>query len=156
VNFEIIVFNGSYIVRVPSLSYSMEHSHSLEGSQSLHLFKKFPAFLRNPKFLYSTYKCPPPVPIVSKLYPLYTTPCFSPNSIIILSSHLRLCLISGLFPTGSFTNYLCTPLSYRRSTTLPNHLIILYFITRTILGKEYSSFSSSVCNFLHSAITSTI
>ena len=34
-------------------------------------------------------------------------------------------------------------------------LIRLDFTTRTILGKEYRSFSSSLCSFLHSPITSS-
>jgi hypothetical protein len=38
--------------------------------------------------------------------------------------------------------------------TCPAHLILQYFITRTILGKEYRLFSSSLCNFRHSTVTS--
>ena len=34
--------------------------------------------------------------------------------------------------------------------TCPAHLIILHFITRTIFGEQYRSFSSSLCSFLHS------
>ena len=40
--------------------------------------------------------------------------------------------------------------------TCPAHLIILDFITRTILGEEYWSFSSSFCSFLHSTVTSSL
>jgi hypothetical protein len=40
--------------------------------------------------------------------------------------------------------------------TCPAHLILLYFTTRTILGKEYRSLSSSLCNFLHSPVTSSL
>jgi len=39
--------------------------------------------------------------------------------------------------------------------TCPAHLILLDFITR-ILGKEYRLFSSSLCNFLHSHVTSSL
>ena len=33
--------------------------------------------------------------------------------------------------------------------TFPAHLILLYFIARTMLGEEYRSLSSSLFNFLH-------
>ena len=39
---------------------------------------------------------------------------------------------------------------------MPAHLILLDFITRTILGKKYRSLSSSLCSFLHSPVTSSL
>ena len=59
-------------------------------------------------------------------------PLASWRSILILSSHLRLGLPNGLF------------------------LILLDFTTRTTLGKEYRSLSSSLCNYLHSPVTSSL
>ena len=47
-----------------------------------------------------------------------------------------------------------SPLSHTRHT--PAHLILLDFITRTILGEEYRSLSSSVRSFLHSPVTSSL
>ena len=61
---------------------------------------------------------------------------------LILSSHLRLGLPNGLFPSGFRTRTLCTPLKSPIRATCPAHLILLDFTTRTILGKEYRSLLS--------------
>jgi len=41
-------------------------------------------------------------------------------------------------------------------TTCPTHLILLDFITRTILDEQYRSLSSSLCSFLHYFVTSSL
>jgi hypothetical protein len=40
--------------------------------------------------------------------------------------------------------------------TQPIHLILLDFITRTSVGEQYRSLSSSLCRFLHSYVTSSL
>jgi len=40
--------------------------------------------------------------------------------------------------------------------TCPAHLILLDFITRTILGEEYRSLSSTLCSYIHSLVTSSL
>ena len=49
-----------------------------------------------------------------------------------------------------------TPLFSPVCATCPVHLILLDFITRTILDEQYRSLSSSLCSFLHSLVTSSL
>ena len=135
----------------------MEQSHSWEANQeTLQLVKRFPAFMEP--------ESPSPYPQVPTTSPYHwansiQSPRPPPTSwrfILILSSYLRLGLPNGLFPSGFPTNTLCTHLSSPISATCPAHLIRLYFTTRIILGKEYRSFSSSLCSFRHSPVTSSL
>ena len=78
------------------------------------------------------------------------------RSILIVSSHLRLGLPNGLFRSGFPTKTLCTPLPYSIRATYPAHIILLDFITRTILDEEYRELSSSLFNFLPSPVTPSL
>ena len=122
----------------------------LEKLTGLQLVKKFHAFqgprgfitaLTSVRHLSLSWASP-----IQSTYPHPT----SWRSVLILSTHLCLGLPSCLFPSGFPTKNLYTPLSSTIRATCPAHLILLDFITRTILGEEYKSFSSSLCNLLHS------
>jgi len=60
------------------------------------------------------------------------------------------------FPPVSPPRPYTSPLSSPIRATCPAHLIHLDFITRKILGEQYKSFSSSLCNLLHSPVTSSL
>ena len=63
-----------------------------------------------------------------------------------------------IFCIQQFVKYLLTPWSrvVLEKLTCPDHLILLDFITRTILDEGYRSLSSSLCNFLHSSVTPSL
>ena len=128
----------------------------LEKLTGLQLVKKFPAFHGTRKFITAltsvrhlslSWASP-----IQSIYPHRTYW----RSVVILSTHLRLFLPSGLLPSGFPTKTLYTPFSTPIRATCPAHLILLDFITRTILGEEYRSFSSSLCSLLRSPVTSSL
>ena len=128
----------------------------LEKLTGLQVVKKFPAFHGTRRFITAfTSVRHLSLSWASPIQSLYTHPT-SWRSILILSAHLRLGLPSGLIPSGFPTKTLYTPLSTPIRTTSPAHLILLDFITHTILGEEYKSFSSSLCNILHSPVISSL
>jgi hypothetical protein len=73
--------------------------------------QEHPSILWNPKVHYRVHKSSPPVPILSQINPVHTTPSYL-RSISILSTHLRLGLPRFLFPSGFPINILY---SYRFS-----------------------------------------
>ena len=134
----------------------MNNTVLLEKLTGLQLVKKFPAFQGTRRFITALTSVRHlslswTIPIQS----IYPHP-ISWRSVLILSTHLRLGLPSGHFPSGFPTKTLYTPLSSPIRATRPVHLILVDFNTRTILDEEYISFSSSLCNLLHSPITSSL
>ena len=114
----------------------------LEKLTGLQLVKKFPAFYGTRRFItaltsvrHLSLSCASPIP---STYPHPT----SWRSILILSTHLRLGLPTGLFPSGFPIKTLYAPLSSPIRATCPAHLILLDFITRTILGEAYRTFTT--------------
>ena len=114
--------------------------------------------------------CPYPE---SQLDPVHTPTSTSWRSILILSSHLRLCC---LFPSGFPTKTPYTPLLGDRGGTVVKVLCyksvgrwfgspialhappISFFsvLSTEKLGEQYRSLSSSLCSILHSPVTSSL
>jgi hypothetical protein len=98
------------------LTYSMEQSPSWEVNRFATI--QISRILWNPKVHYRIHKCPPPVSILSQLHPVHTPHPTSWRSALILSSHLRLGLPSGLSPSG-FPTKTSTRLSPAHPSYMP-------------------------------------
>jgi len=128
----------------------------LEQLTGLQLVKKFPAFHGTRKFITAlTTVRHLSLSWASPIQSIYPHPT-SWRSILILSTHLCLGLPSGLFPSGFPTKNLHTHLSSPIRATCPVHLILLDFITRTILGEQHRSFNSWLCSLIHSPVISSL
>ena len=127
----------------------MEQSPPWEANR-VSVNQEIPRILWNPKVHYRIHKCPLPVPILSQLDPVPIL-----EDVLILYSHLRLGLPSGLFLSG-FPTKPCIHLSSPIRATCTAHLILLDLTTRTIFGEQYKSLSSSLCSFLHSPVTTPL
>jgi len=133
----------------------MEQSPSWETNR-LATSQENPCIVWNPKVHYRIHNCPTPVPVLSQLDSVHIpTSHFLKihlNTILPFTTESSKLLFSSGFPTKT----MYAPLFYTISATCPVHFILLDFITRTILGEEYKSFSSSLCSFLHSPVTSSL
>ena len=118
------------------LTYSMVQSPTWEANWFT-ASQEIPLFLCYPKMHYRIQKCPSPVPILSQLDPVHTltTHFLKIYLNIILSSApgSSQWSLSSSFPTKTLYRTLPSP----TRGTFPAHLILLDFITHTILGEKY-------------------
>ena len=99
-----------------------------EQLTGLQLNKKFPAFHGTPRFITALTRVRQlSLSYASPIQSIYPHPT-SWRSILILSTHLRLGLPSGLFPFGFPTKPLYTPLFSLIHVTCPAHLRKLHFL----------------------------
>ena len=118
--------------------------------------QEIPRISRSPKVHYRTHKRPPTVSILAQPNPIHIPAShlleIHPNIIHPSTPRSPQWSLSLRFPHQDPIHPLSSPVR----ATCPAHLILLHFITRTILGEEYKSFSSSLCNLLHSPVTSSL
>ena len=105
--------------------------------------QEIPCISRNPKVHYHSHKRPPPVSILGQS-----------NSVHIPTSHLLEIHPNIVHPSTPRSPQWSLSLRFphqdpihppllTHTRHMPSHLILLDFITRTILGEEYKSLSSS-------------
>ena len=137
------------------LTYSMMQSPSWEAN-CFAASQENPRISRNPKLQYRTHKRPPPVCILGQPNPIHIPTShllqIHPNIIHPSTPRSLQWSLSLRFPHQDPIHPLSSPIH----ATCPAHLILLHFITRTVLGEEYTSFSSSLCSLLHSPVTSSL
>ena len=136
------------------LTYSMMQSPSWEANWFA-VSQEIPRISRNPNVHYRTHKRPSPVSILGQPNPVHipTSHLLEIHPYIIHPSKPRSPQWSPSlrFPHQDAIHPLSSPIR----ATCPAHLILLDFITRTLLGEEYKSFSSLLCSLLHSSVTSS-
>ena len=77
------------------------------------------------KIHYRIYKNPPIVPVLSQINPVHVLHPTAWGFILILSSHLRLGLPSGIFPLGFPTKALRAPFFFPIRATCSAQIIVL-------------------------------
>ena len=125
------------------LTYSILKSPSREANWFA-ASQEIPRISRNPKVHYRTHKRPPPVSIQGQPNPVHIpTPHLleiHPNIIHSSTPTSPQSSPSLRFPQQDPIHPLSSPIRI----TCPAHLILLDFVTRTILGEEYKSFSREI------------
>jgi len=106
-SFNLVKHTGNFTYHQVYFPYSKDHSPS--GEANHFSASQIPRILWNPKVHYHVYKCPLPVSVLSQINPLHV-PSFHFMKTILISSHLRQGLLSGIFPS-SFPTKPCMHLS---------------------------------------------
>jgi hypothetical protein len=111
----------------------MEKSPSWEANMSSDS-QEIPCILWNPMVHYRIHNSPSPVPVLSQINLVHAPYLTCWRSILIVSSHLRLGLPSGLFRSVIPTKIAYAPLLYPIRATCPAHFILLGLIMGSACG----------------------
>ena len=137
----------------PTLHYTSSHTQYrttwsrvfLKTLLAPQLFKKFYAFYGTWRFIKAfTSARHLSLSWTREIQPMPPHPT-SWKSILLLPSHLCLGHPSGLLPSGLSTKTVYTPYLSPIVPHAPAHLIFLDLITWNVFGREYRSWSSSLC-----------
>jgi len=141
-----------YMKYIVLLTYSIVPNPSWEANCCA-ASQEVPRISGNSKVHYRTHKHPSPVLILGQPNPVHIPTShlleIHPNIIHPSTPRSPQWTLSLRFPHQDPFHPLFLPIR----ATCPAHLILLDFITRTLLGEEYKSFSSSLCNLLHFPVT---
>ena len=122
----------------------------LEKLTGLQLVKKFPAFYGTRRFITAiTSVCHLSLSWANPIQSTYHLLEIHPNIILPSTPRSPQWSLSLQFHHQDPIRTLSSPIR----PTCPDHLILIDFITHTILGEEYRSLSSSLFSHLHSPIT---
>ena len=137
-----------YIYAITYLLTCLFHGVLLEQ-----LVKKFPLFYVARRFITAFRSARPLPPFWAKSIQSMSPHLIYGGSILILSSHLRLGLPSGLFYFQASSPKPVCNAALPHNAACPTHLILLVLMNWIIFGEEYRSLSSSLCSLLHSPVT---
>ena len=123
------------------LTYSMVQSPSWEANWFA-ASQEIPRISRNPKVHYRTHKRPPPASILGQPNPVHIPTSW--RSVLILFTHIRLGLPSGLFPSGfpTKTQWRQNLSAHLRNSISNTNRLTLFWKTMAFYGKNHTEYTT--------------